>query len=415
MTPRLKRILLIIAFLLFILGVGMLTWALFFRPLFQQPPEPAANANTNQPGGVLPSTNINRPANANTPGPLATGPGALPTPSEVANGGLTTVTQVTTTPATQATTIAGGRGLAYYNATSGLFEQVNPETGAVLQLSPKRFPSVEHITWSPDHQKAVLEFPDDSRVIYDFAGEKQYTLPQATDDFAFSPNSEKIAYEYRGNGENNQLLVVSDFDGQNAKGIQDLADKAGNVQVAWSPSDEVVALFREGTDAGRQQVILIGQNQENFKSIQTEGRGFRGTWTPDGSKLLYTVYSDATNWNPELYLVNARGERTGQGNTDLGLATFIDKCAFNSIGTTAYCGVPDALERGSGLYPEFADNVKDTFYTVDLTTGLVRPLAQPVSKSLERYTVTNPMLSDDERTLFFTDRGTGRLLKLRLK
>lgn len=415
MTVRTQRILIIIGFSVFVMGIGALTWILFFKPLFQ-PSTSTVDGNTNSVlvNGVLPNTNVLLNGNG-TSNTTATGPNTLPQLSDIAAGGLTVVTQVTTAPAVAATVASDGQTLSYYNSVKGIFERLNPKTGTTSLLSAQKFPDVQGITWSPDRAKAVLEFPDDRKIVYDFGKEKQYTLPSDTAKFSFSPDSNRIAYAYSGDGVNNQLLVVSDLDGQNAKAIQRLADKADQVQVAWSPSSDVVALFHEGTNAEQQQVILIGQNQENFKGIQTDGRGFNGKWTPDGSKLLYTVYSTTTNWNPELHLVNARGDLIGQGNTDLGLATFVDKCAFSRLGTTAYCGVPDALDRGSGIYPEFSYGVKDTFYSVDLATGAVRPVAQPVSRQLDRYTVVNPFLSDDQSILYFTDRGTGRLISIRLK
>ncbi len=411
-AARFKRILLILGFLLFIVAIVAAIWYLFFRPLFAPEEGVNENANVNAPG-VLPNVNANRRTNANQP--LARGPNVLPTPSEVANGDITLVSDVSQRTTTSPVLASDGKSVAYYDFADGRFVRLDPATGKLTDMTSRRFPEVEKITWSPDSSKAVLAFPDQRKIVYDFTAQQQYSLPTQAQEFSFSADSRQIAYQYLGDAEDDRVLVTSDLTGNAAKPIAQLGDKAQQVQVAWSPTNEVVAMYRKGTELQRQEVFFLGQNQENFKSLATEGRGFRGKWTPDGQKLLYSVYSEATNWNPELFLVHARGDAIGEGNTDVGLATFVDKCTFNKTGTHAYCAVPDALQRGSGLYPEFAADVPDTVYTINLENGVVRQLAQPVDESLNRFTIESLFLSTDESTLYFADAANHHVHKLRLR
>lgn len=411
---RFRRIIIIIALIVFVVLIFTVVWLLFFKPFFVAPP--AANQNVNQAptGGGLPNINTNRaPGSGNQP--IAGGPSTLPSPSTVANGGQTLVNSINTSASMAATIGPDGKQILFYDDIAGKFMRIDPASGALQELSSQRFPDVENVTWSPDSTKAVLKFPDDRSIIYDFATSTQYSLPSGADEFSFSADSGQVAYEYAGNGPNDQILVTSNLDGSSVKSVARLADQGANVQVAWSPTSEVVAFFKKGADSGSQEIVMIGQNQENYKTIKTDGRGFTGKWTPDGSKLLYTVYSAATNFNPELHLVHARGQAIGEGDTPLGLQTFVEKCAFNSRGTFAYCAVPDTLERGSGLYPEFSATSSDTIYSINLTTGDTTPIAQPVTGTLDRYTVRNLVVSKDERELYFIDAATQRLQKLRLQ
>ncbi len=414
MTIRTQRLLLIVLFVAFVIGILLVTWFLFFKPLVQPPTN--ANANINGVGpGPFPNVNTNRAPNTNVNQPIAVGPGALPKPSDVANGDLTLTSDVLQRTTFAPNVAADGKNIVYYDNANNKFVRFNPDTGESSDLSSQQFPDIQAVTWAPDRTKAVLTFPDDTKIVYDFSAQKQYTLPKQGQDFSFSGDSKQLAYEYIGGAPDENFLVTSDVNGNGTKAVAKIGDKADQVQVAWSPTNEVVGLFRQGSNADSQEVVLIGQNQENFKSIQTDGRGFQGKWTPDGSKLLYTVYSEATNWNPELHLVFARGNTIGQGDVSLGLSTFLNKCAFNQAGSTAYCAVPDALERGSGLYPEFAVNVYDTLYTVNLSTGSVRALAQPVTDTYGRFTVEQIFLSSDGQSLYFSDSGTHRIHKVRLK
>lgn len=413
-NPRLKRILLIIGFVLFVLALGVIFWIVFFRPFFHVTRTLTnRNANTNN-TGVLPNINANRATNR-TNQPLTNGTGQLPAPSQVANGGVTLVHDVTSQDTFAPIVGPDGRTLLYYDKATGQFVQVDPTTGKSTVIAGVHFPDVQNITWAPDRKKAVLEFPDGRKITYDFSTKKQYSLPDQGEDFSFSPNSDQLAFKYLGGSPEQNVIATSDVTGSRLTVVQDIGDKASQVQVAWSPSSDVVAMFRQGTSADKQEVIFLGQQQENYKSLQTDGRGFQGKWTPDGNKLLYTVYSAATDWNPKLHLVRAQGDSIGTGNTDLGIQTFVDKCTFNKDGTHAYCAVPDSLDSGSGLYPEFGAKAKDTFYSIDLATGVKTPVADPVTASFQRYSVGSTFLSDDERTLYFTDQQTQRIHSIQLR
>lgn len=410
-TTRLKRLLLILGFILLVAAIILAVYYLFFKPLFR--PGQQGNQNTNQiGGGILPNINGNRPAgNAN----IKETPTSLPQVSEVANGDATLAPDVSHEATGQATLAPDGRNVVYYNSLEGTFVRLDPSTGKTSPISSQKFHEVQNITWAPDSTKAVLEFPDDRKIVYDFSSQKQYTLPSQAQQFSFSEDSRNIAYSYVGATADENYLVTTEYTGSKATPVAKLGDKAGQVQVAWSPSNDVVGMFHKGSELNRQEVIFIGQNQENFKSLQTNGRGFRGKWTPDGAKLLYTVYSDATNWNPELYLTHAQGDAIGQGNADLGISTFVDKCTFNRAGTFAYCAVPDFLQRGSGMYPELASDAKDALLTVNLETGESHQIAQPVSSALDRFSIKSVFLSSDEATLFFTDASNNHVHSIRLR
>ena len=113
---------------------------------------------------------------------------------------------------------------------------------------------------------------------------------------------------------------------------------------------------------------FIGKNNENLKATYVEGYNVQSKWTNDGEQLLYSSISSKDNFNPRLWIVNARGNTIGTNRIDLGLNTFADKCNFAGE-TTLYCAVPDSLERGVGLQPDVNDGVSDTIYKIDLKTG----------------------------------------------
>ena len=415
MSDTLKKIIIIVIFFLAVVGLAYLIYYLFFKP-------PPAEIPTIPPGQVLPSGqlpsisegNVNRIINENLNAGL---PSIRQIPEEaiispVASGGYTRVNDTVPTNVT-APTLAKDNGLNYFNSTEGRFYKKSVD-GSVTRMSDQRFYSVETVTWSPDGESAVLEYPDGSNILYDFNQNKQITLPKEFQDFAFTPSGQEIVAEVIGPQEENNWIVTANPDGSNIQFVERLGDQSANVLITPSPNSQVVALFRKNRGVDSQEVLFIGRSGENFKSLVTNGRGFEGQWTPQGDRLLYSVYSSENGFRPTLWSVEASGDNIGLGNLDLGLNTWSYKCAMAADNATAYCGVPDYLPEGSGIFPGLATDSFDSFYKVNLATGQRTLLAQPVGNQ-SGYAVQQIFLSSDEKVLYFQDEKTGGLYNINLE
>jgi Tol biopolymer transport system component len=300
--------------------------------------------------------------------------------------------------------------LVYYNEDEQKFYEANADGTNPRALSDQLFPDAQDIVWSNQGDKAIISFPDNSKIAYDFSARKQYSLPKEAEGFSFSPDGAKIAYKYLPSDVEDRWLVSSSLDSSGVKYLETIGDEADNVEVNWSPKGDIVATFRKGLDGDRQEVYFIGQNKENFKSAVTEGRGFTGKWSTDGNQLLYSVYNESSNYNPELYIVNGSGDAIGSGRTDLDLQTWPSKCSFGTSSTMIYCAVPSFLPSGSGLYPDQASTTQDQFYEINVATGQKRFLADPAYG----VSASNLFFSNDGKTLYFTNQRTGRLESIRL-
>ncbi len=416
-----RRLLLIVAFIIGILVLGLLLYISFFRTTT---PQTNGNGNENV-NGVLPNVNgsVNRPVgntngvlpNVNSRNTNATA-NTNAGPSTVANGGETTVQTLVSQNAFQ-TVVDSTGGLRYYDKSTGLFYKLDAN-GNLVPLSSVKFSDAESVTWSPSKNQVIVSFPDDSKVFYDFETKKQATLPKEGEDFSFAPSSAQIAFKFNAANPDDRFLVVSNSDGTSIKPIETLGENGDKVQVNWSPNDQVIATFTPGLNATSQEVVFVGKNGENFKSTITEGRGFEGQWSPSGQYMVYSTYSADSNFNPVLHIVNGQGDTIGDGNRSLELQTWSDKCTFGKSGSSLYCAVPASsqLKAGSGIYRDQAANVPDTFYRVDLQTGIVQQIAVPVGTDGSRqFSALNLSLSPDEQKLYFTDATTGRVLSLNVR
>jgi Tol biopolymer transport system component len=405
-----KKIFIAIGFVLIVFILGYLLYSLFFKsspsPVVVEPP-----TATSTQGGLpvaQPGTGETTPSGQPIGG-LPTGTQPSGQSSAIALGGLTKTTELNQAPSLAATLSANGNDLQYYNKEDGKFYRITKD-GQTTLLSDAAFHEVQNIVWSPDKSKAILEYPDEAKIIYDFTSNQQISLPKHWKDFDFSPNGDKIVMKSMANDPDNRWIAIINDDGTSAQRVAALGDKDETVYPSWSPNNQSVAMYTEGVNYDQQKVYFVGLNEENFKALTIEGRGFEPKWSPKGDSLLYSVYSSASDLKPELWVTNAQGENIGTGRTKLDIQTWANKCVFSGA-TEVYCAVPESLEEGAGLFPDLAKSTKDKLYKIDTSTGLKKLIAIPDGE----FTMSDLIVSENGYYLYFTDANTEKINSIKLK
>jgi hypothetical protein len=405
-----KKLIAISIFILIVAVLGYAIYAIFFKPIIT--PSVSPTPGTTTPSGVLPV------APAGSGQTVAPGEPALPpaggvnlplSASPIAQGGLTQTQELSQVPGLAPTLGEDGLSVQFYNKIDGKFYRMD-KNGEIESISDRAFHNVDKVTWSPDKNLAVLEYPDGANIIYNFNTNTQTTLPKHWEDFDFSPTGDSLVMKSMGLDPDNRFLAVSNIDGSKARPIESLGENADSVIPSWSPNQQSIALFTEGLDFDRQEVFFVGLNQENFKSMVVEGRGFQPKWSPAGDRLLYSVYSSANDMKPTLWTANAQGEAIGSGRNNLDIDTWADKCAWQNQ-NEVLCAVPEKLEEGAGLFPELADNTSDRLYKINVDTGMKKLIAIPDNS----FNISNLIVSENGYYLFFTDAKTQRIHKIKLK
>ncbi|HPY99778.1 MAG TPA: hypothetical protein PK009_03100 [bacterium] len=416
-----KKIWLLLGFIAFVGLMIYLIWITFFRnPLTP----PAVTEITGNIGGLNPAdegsgnysstsgdgrlnVSEDNPSNRQNNGQIST---PAPTGTEISDralGGITKVTALTSDPVLSPTMTSNDE-LRYYNQNDGKFYKLD-SNGELVTISDKIFHQVSRVTWSTDGNKAILEYPDGSKITYDFQTQKQVTLPKHWEDFSFSPSGKQISAKSIGNDVENRYLITANADGSKAVSLSAIGENADYVYPVWSPNNQAAAMYTRGLDFNRQELFFVGLNGENFKSTIINGRGFEPKWSDEGDKLLYSVYSSDNNMNPSLWIVNAQGDNIGRNRTNLGLSTWASKCTFAS-NEEIYCAVPENLPQGAGLFPELADKTTDNLYKIDLNTGAKKLIAVPSTAG----NISNIMVGSNQKTLYFTDKNTGKIYEIKL-
>ncbi len=403
MSERVKKIVFISGFITISIGIAIALYLVFFRTPAQTDEEIITGEDLVT---GLPT------AEEGTPSTISPEEPEELVASEVARGGLTAVTSLTTGRISSTSINPDGSSMNYYDPSDDRFYRIN-EDGTATQLSDQKFPDVDSVAWANQGDKAVIEFPDGSNVVYNFETEVQVTLPNHWEDFDFSPSGSEIITKSLGVDPNNRWLVITSDDGTRTQGIAALGNNEDEVQVNWSPNDQVIAFSDTGpaqTGFGRKMILPIGKNEENYKGLIVEGFGFEALWSPRGDRVLYSVASHGDDYKPSLWLVDGSGEDMGDDRRNLGIETWVDKCTFSSA-SSILCAVPQGLPNNSGIQRALADGTFDYVYEIDINSGVSSLLAIPD----ENVSMESLTLSDDGSTLYFTDADSGILQMIKLQ
>ncbi len=332
---------------------------------------------------------------------------ALPEDITPVVGGQTSVLVPTPTAFFSPSPQSQNNSYRFYNPSDGKFYRVN-ENGDLVALSDRAFYGVDNVSWGNADDRAILEFPDGSNVLFSFKENRQITLPKHWEDFSFSQDDGKIVAKSVGNNETNRFLLVSNPDGSDAEAVQELGDNANKVHAIWSPNQQVIAYSFTGDPLGadREQVILVGKNQENLPGLITEGRGFQPSWSPAGSSLAYSVYTATNGYLPELWLTSGNADTINTNRRRVELNTWAEKCSWAND-STMYCAVPDYLEPGAALQPQAATRGRDQIFRIDVASGRKTNLGHVTGVS----DITNLQVGTDGKTATFVDGANGHIVR----
>jgi len=408
MPPLWQRIGVIILFFLAVILFGFFLYWFFWKPILAPvPPTPTATTTA----GLTTAGPAGARVTSTAPGGLPGGAitiGGTTTPITIPAGAPTNAQLLVKDPALFSRITTGGQ-IVYYNATDQKFYRVD-SSGNIVPLSDQVFYNVQNAVFDSSGDKAVIQYPGGFNIVYDFAHNKQITLPSHWQDFEFAPNNETISFKNIGLDPENRFLVTAKYDGSNAKIIEQIGDNANKVQPNWSPNSQVVATYTEGKDATRSDVYFLGQNNENFKSMVVEGRDFRGLWSPSGDTMLYSVYDPTSDFTPQLWIVSASGDNIGDNRQKINLQTWADRCTFASE-TIALCSTPQTMPANAGLDQGVLAGVPDDLYAINLTTGATQLISTPNSITQIKQVMYSANTPDK---IFLSDNYTNNIYQISL-
>jgi hypothetical protein len=414
MSEQTKKIIQLILFFTLVAGIGVLLYFVFFQTgqkiAIQPTDEPIA---TDIIGDGLPSAQPSEDREVSLPPTDGTG---LPEigdvvvaePTERAEGGLTLTEQLTDEAVQQAILNPSTNNLNFYNSESGKFYQIG-DNGELIELSAKTFHNVSQVNWAPNAESSILEYPDGSKLYYNFTTNQQVTLPKYWQEFSFNDNSNEIAFKEIQQSADSSWLSVANPDGSNKRSVKHLGINDDKVTVSFSPNEQIIGYYEEQSGFDQSTVYFVSKADENLRAARVDGYGVRNKWTTDGNRMVYSSYSTADDYIPELWIVDAQGDSIGGNRINLGLNTTADKCTM-ADSATMYCAVPQDIIPGMGLEPSIANDIADDIYKIDLRTGRKAKIAETDIDA----TISQLMVNKTQNTLYFVDSENLNLHKMNL-
>lgn len=401
MSERTKKILFAVFFILFSLAMGYALYWMLFRSQAtlpeQQPSEQELTGNLpTAASGTIGITPDVQPTNLPSAGEVPTAPGAeTQTGTRLLRDGISQA--LTPSP--------DGNGARFYNPEDGRFYRVSAD-GTITLLGEKQFFNVDKVDWGKQTDQAILNFPDGTNVFYDFTEQRQVILPKHWEDFNFSSNDQQVAAKSIGVDEANRFLIVSKPDGSEAKAIEPLGDNSGLAHVAWAPGGQIIAYSQTGQPQGNnyEEILMIGQNHENFRSLIAPGQDFLPSWSPTGKQMLFSVWNQDSGNRPNLWISSGEPSTMGAGRKNLHIQTWADKCVW-ADDSNLYCGVPQGLPINAGIQRSDFATYPDDVYHINLLNGTFQKINTPD----QTHPIRQPVLNRDHSKFIFADTETGKI------
>ncbi|MFH1142112.1 MAG: hypothetical protein V1695_00185 [Candidatus Uhrbacteria bacterium] len=405
MSERTKKILLGLGLVVVSVGIALALYYTFFKPAGPSEGELTTEEET---AGGLPTSGLGTPTTIGQVEEIGL------QVSEVARGGLTEVTSLTTGRVYSTSVNPDGESMNYYDASDDRFYQINAD-GTVTRLSDQKFPDVDDVSWADQGDKAVIEFPDGSNIVYNFESETQVTLPNHWDDFEFSPSGTEIITKSMTTDPDSRWLIITSEDGTHTTGVNPLGSNADKVYLNWSPNQQILAFSDTGptqTGFDRKMILPVTENMDVLPGLIVEGFGFESVWSPRGDRILYSVSGEENDFKPMLWVVDGSINSIGDNRHRLDVETWANRCVFQD-NESVICAVPQDMPNNAGIQPGIisASEASDYLYEININSGAKSLLAVPE----EAQGIENLTLSADGNTLFFTDARSGILQMIKLK
>lgn len=324
------------------------------------------------------------------------------------------ITAVSDGPVFGATLAPDGNSIYYFTSENGQLNQV--DTGGKLEkvVSTEEFQNIRQIIWNKPKNKAIIKRTDGlgkyKFLLLDLAQKSVTPVKDGIDSIAWSGLGDKIIYKYYDGKTKKRTLEVSDPNGANWRKIADI--NFFGISISPVPGSSDISFWPSPDAFTASSINLINFSGENKKEILAGRFGVDLLWSPDGKTAAVSLADQKGGHKTDLALMNSDG---GQFHS-LNFPTFAKKCAWPADSKFLYCAMPGNISETAILPNDWQEGkieTSDTFWKIEIATGKKDRLIE-TDKINGSFDVLNPFLSQDEKTLFFTNKADGKLYKVQL-
>lgn len=344
MTPQLRRILIIAAAAIVVIGLGVGSYFIFSGDKNQTGDTPKdgnadfPDAGGTDTGGTGPTgtTTITVP---NTPVKV-TARLMKVTVGPVVPGVIVTDTVATTTAGTTTTKYTRSQ-IFYIERQSGNVFSYDVSSGTPTRTSNKTVPGIQLAKWLPGASTAYVTYLSDenfstvSTYALSASGADGFYLPQNLSDIAVSSTSLLML----ASGVNGSSATLSKLDGTGGKQVFSSALSA--LRISFAGKNRYFAFTKPAAALDGAAFLIDGTGM--FSRIAGPAKGLVGLISPSGTRVLV---SSIDGNGMHLSLIDTV---TGK-SSELPIQTIADKCVWTADSSAVYCGIPYRPPKGT--YPD---------------------------------------------------------------
>jgi hypothetical protein len=342
--------------------------------------------------------------------------------AEDTKNGIISSTNVKNSPITSVTEAGvfgtfidkSNKQLLYYSIINGIVWQLDDEGKNPEQLSSVILKNIVGAQWSPDRSMVITKFNREGKnvfYLYNYLTKASTQLKDGIDVIVWDGLGKKIIYKYFDAASKKRSINMANPDGSNWQVlVNDLQIK--DTSIAQIPLSSLVSYWNKPSSKEETQLNIVGVTGSTNKKIFSGRFGADYLWSPDGTYALVSSLKDIGSNKMVIGTIDAYGANY----KELELSTLASKCVWSGDSRTVYCAVPGDLQSNYNMPDDYLNNkffTKDTFWKINAQTGKKELLVQPQDNK-ESYDATNLLLSSTESNLFFVDRTSNRLYKIKL-
>lgn len=304
-------------------------------------------------------------------------------------------------------------GVIYYSRSNGKIWKSDWDGSNLIKVSDTILEGLVNSLWSPNKEKVISIFQSSvgkiSKYFYNFNTGKAVPLDKYIKYTTWSPDSNKIAYQYYNEYTDNNSINIANPDGSNYQAI--LRTRIKDLIVEWPKGSEI---FLREKPSGLVQSSLYSVNSlsKTFNKVVSDIYGFSLKWSLDGSKILYSK-TDSEGKNITIFTA----ERNGSNQKNINISTLAEKCTWSQDPRIIYCAIPKNINEAELLPDDFYKgtfSADDEFWEINIETQEKNKLLNESQTPDEKYDAINLFLSPDESYLFFVNKADGKLYSVEL-
>jgi hypothetical protein len=339
---------------------------------------------------------------------------ATPAKTESAKQTSGAITAISNGSIFGATLAPDGSTLYYFAGDNGQLNQIDFDGKLEKVISTEEFQGLQQVLWNKLKNKVILKRSDGplkSKFLLLDISQKTVTPVKANvDSIAWSGLGDKIIYKYYDAKTKKRTIEVSDPDGKNWRKIADI--EFFGLSISPVPGSSDISFWPSPDAYTASLASLINFSGENKKELLKDRFGADILWSPDGKTAAVGSTDQRGGKKTDLAIMNSDG---GQFHS-LNFPTFAKKCVWSTDSKFLFCAMPGNISETAILPNDWQGGkieTADTFWKLEIATGKKDRLVE-TNKINGSFDVLIPFLSQDEKTLFFTNKADGKLYKLSL-